>query len=83
MYPEGNSPGNTHGSLGARLIRIVSPIQRLAELNGDSRAGALNDRDSIVSFLRREYDSGPWEGTQVFLILADAIERHVDRDCHE
>lgn len=38
------------------------------------------DRASIVAFLRREYENGPWKGTTVFLILADAIEREVDRE---
>lgn len=47
-------------------------------MNDRSNVPALGDRDSIVAFLRREYRSGPWEGTQVFLILADAIERKVD-----
>lgn len=46
----------------------------------DNTVPALGDRDSIVAFLRREYRSGPWEGTPVFLILADAIERKVDRE---
>ena len=46
----------------------------------DNTVPALGDRASIVAFLRREYHSGPWEGTPVFLILADAIERKVDRE---
>lgn len=48
--------------------------------NYEGNVPPMGDRASIVAFLRREYELGPWQGETVFLILADAIEREVDRE---
>jgi hypothetical protein len=46
----------------------------------DGDVPPMGDRASIVAFLRREYRAGPWQGETILLILADAIEREVDRE---
>ena len=50
------------------------------EACNDRDVPPMADRASIVAFLRLEYHAGPWKTEQVFLILADAIEREVDRE---
>jgi hypothetical protein len=54
--------------------------EHVCEACHDGDVPPIGDRASIVAFLRREYENGPWKGTTVFLILADAIERGVDRE---
>lgn len=67
--------------LNYRVVHMGSECyEHVCEACNDGDVPPMGDRASIVAFLRREYHSGPWKGAQVFLILADAIERKVDRE---
>jgi hypothetical protein len=67
--------------LGYRVVHMGSECyEHVCEACNDGKVPPMGDRASIVAFLRREYDSGPWQGEAIFLILADAIEREMDRE---
>lgn len=58
----------------------AAPYSHDCQACNDGFVSPIGDRASIVAFLRREYESGPWQGETIFSILADAIEREVDRE---
>lgn len=67
--------------IGYRVVHMgAESYSHDCEACNDGDVPPMGDRASIVAFLRREYEAGPWKGEQLFLILADAIERGVDRE---